>query len=148
MTGQALLMQQCGCDIYTTRMLVTSTNSTLKNVGSCLTLWEVRGSSRYKEYEWVCMKRIQRVTGCGGQCKRGWDSQTRKVMTAGIQTGVLNLTASTLRVHVCVSAWAHVCDWETERTLKIRNNCHLTHAINVTSCLKCHTAGVFCRAIV
>lgn len=49
------------------------------------------------------MKRIQRVTVCGGQRKRDWDSETRKVMTAGIQTGVLNLTASSLCVCVCVS---------------------------------------------
>lgn len=48
------------------------------------------------------MKRIQRVTGCGGQRKRDWDSETRKLMTAGIQTGVLNLTAPSLRVCACV----------------------------------------------
>ncbi len=48
------------------------------------------------------MKGIQRVTGCGGQRKRDWDSETRKVMTAGIQTGVENLTASSHCWSVCV----------------------------------------------
>lgn len=42
------------------------------------------------------MKGIQRVTGCGGQCKRDLESKTRKAMTAGFQTGVSNLTASSL----------------------------------------------------
>lgn len=62
------------------------------------------------------MKRIQRVTGCGGQCKRDWNSETRKVMTAGIQTGVLNLTAC-VSVRFSVSACVLGVDAESETTV-------------------------------
>jgi len=60
--------------------------------------WGGKESGRYKESERGSMKRVQKVTRCGGQCKRYWGSQTRKVMTAGIRTGVSNLTLCSLSI--------------------------------------------------
>lgn len=103
---------------------------------------------RYEEYGWGCMKRIQRVTGCGGQRKRDWDSETRKVMTAGIQTGVLNLTASSQCMSLCVFLPQCMCVTERTRMLGVDMKSETTVAF-VCPYIKHDMVGLFsCSTLV